>query len=264
MAGGGFSKPGGRLIVRSGAGSEAFCGCPVVGHDELAVDVVPLGHRLGGVAELVHGGFGVEDLVDLGRHCPSERVGRDALGATARDLEEVGHLAAMGGEPGHHGWPLVNHIDYTNWQGPTPAVVRHPHDSGVWLSSATALDDLPVGVNAVVSLCLVGRTQVPKGIDQVGFRLIDVTDPASNPNLDFVIRDAAETVAALRAEGKTVLVHCVAAQSRTPTVGVAYAMLRGVEHDRALAEVCDALPAANPNRTFRAALKRLADKGIQD
>ena len=106
-----------------------------------------------------------------------------------------------------------------------------------------------------------GRRQVPASIDQVGFRLIDVTDPAANPNLDFVIRDAAETVAALRAEGKTVLVHCVAAQSRTPTVGVAYAMLRGVEHDRALAEVCGALPFASPNPSFRAALKRLADRG---
>ena len=117
-----------------------------------------------------------------------------------------------------------------------------------------------MGVDAVVSLCLVGRRQVPDGIEHVGFRLIDVTDPAINPHLDFVIRDAAETIAALRAEGKTVLVHCVAAQSRTPTVGVAYAMLRGVEHDRALAEVCDALPYARPNQTFKAALKRLADR----
>ena len=107
----------------------------------------------------------------------------------------------------------------------------------------------------MVSLCLVGRRQVPASIDQIGFRLIDVPDPAANPNLDFVIRDAAETVAALRAEGKTVLVHCVAAQSRTPTVGVAYAMLRGVEHDRALAEVCGALPFASPNPSFRAALQ---------
>lgn len=181
-------------------------------------------------------------------------------GATARDLEKVGHLAATRGEPGHHGWPLIDHIDYADWQGATPAVTRHPHDPGVWLSSATSLDNLPMGVDVVVSLCLVGRRQVPDGIEQVGFRLIDVTDPAINPHLDFVIRDAAETIAALRAEGKTVLVHCVAAQSRTPTVGVAYAMLRGVEHDRALAEVCDALPYARPNQTFKAALKRLADR----
>lgn len=181
-------------------------------------------------------------------------------GITSRRLETVGHLAATRGEPGHHGWPLIDHINYTGWQGVAPTPVRHPHDPGVWLSSATALDDPPADVDAVVSLCLVGRRQVPASIDQVGFRLIDVTDPAANPNLDFVIRDAAETIAALRAEGKTVLVHCVAAQSRTPTVGVAYAMLRGVEHDRALAEVCDALPYARPNRTFEAALKRLADR----
>ncbi|TIC86818.1 ADP-ribosylglycohydrolase family protein [Nocardioides sp. GY 10113] len=181
-------------------------------------------------------------------------------GATVRDLERWAHLAATGGRPGAHGWPLTEHIDYTDWQGPAPALARHPHDPGVWLSSATALDNLPDGVDAVVSLCLVGDRQVPARVEQVGFRLIDVPDRDANPHLDFVISDAARTVAAMRAEGRTVLVHCVAAQSRTPTIGIAYALRNGVDLDRATAEVCAALPYARPNRAFRASLKRLAKK----
>ncbi len=239
-----------------------------------APETDPCGHLVDALGAAVRIGHDTDTVAAIAGALLGARWGASAVparwrrvihgwpGATARGLEKVGHLAATRGEPGHHGWPLVDHIDYADWQGATPAVTRHPHDAGVWLSSATALDDLPKGVDAVVSLCLVGRRQVPDGIEQVGFRLIDVTDPASNPHLDFVIRDAAETVAALRAEGKTVLVHCVAAQSRTPTVGVAYAMLRGIEFDRALAEVCGALPYARPNRAFTAALKRLADRGI--
>ena len=50
-----------------------------------------------------------------------------------------------------------------------------------------------------------------------------------NPNLDYVLVDAARTVARLRDEGKVVLLHCVAAYSRTPTVAAAYAMAaRGI------------------------------------
>ena len=69
--------------------------------------------------------------------------------------------------------------------------------------------------------------------------------------------DAARTVAALRDEGKTVLLHCVASHSRTPTVGIVYAMLRGVPLSEARSAVGDVLPAAHPNRGFRLALSRL-------
>ena len=70
--------------------------------------------------------------------------------------------------------------------------------------------------------------------------------------------DAAELVRDLREEGKTVLLHCVAAHSRTPTVAIAYAMLRGVPLDEAMSRVCGVLPAARPNRGFRDALNRLS------
>ena len=90
---------------------------------------------------------------------------------------------------------------------------------------------------------------------------MDEPEPSDNPNLDYVLVDAARAIAALRDEGKTVLLHCVASHSRTPTVGVAYSMLRGVPLARALAEVCGALPAAHPNSGFQEALRRLDANG---
>lgn len=179
-------------------------------------------------------------------------------GVRAGDLEAWAVLAAGGGRGGKHGWPLVDRIDATGWEAGRPALARHPYDPGVLLASASALDALPPGVDAVVSLSLVGRTQVPAGVEHVTYRLLDDASPAANLNLDLVLADAAETVADLRAEGRTVLVHCVAAHSRTPAVGIAYALRLGVPLDEASAAVCGALPAAHPNPGFRAALTRLA------
>ena len=148
--------------------------------------------------------------------------------------------------PGKYGWPLVDHIDYTHLQYGLPALAAHPYDDGVLISGATVLDEVPDEVDAVVSLCLTGRTQVPAGLEHINFRLMDEADPEQNPNLDFVLMDAARLVADLRDEGKTVLLHCVAAHSRTPTVAIAYAMLRGVPLDEAMPAVCGVLPAARP------------------
>ncbi|MET3962823.1 ADP-ribosyl-[dinitrogen reductase] hydrolase [Marmoricola sp. OAE513] len=179
-----------------------------------------------------------------------------------QQLERLAYLTVHQGRPGHYGWPEVARIDYTSYQFGQDALVRHPSDDDVWLGGATALDVIPEDVDAVVSLCLVGSAQVPDGLEHHTFRLMDESAPEKNPNLDFVLLDAARLVATLRDEGKTVLLHCVAGHSRTPTVGVAYAMLRGVAHDEAYDAVCAALPAARPNRGFRAALQRLAAQGI--
>ncbi|HFA6985283.1 TPA: dual specificity protein phosphatase family protein, partial [Neisseria gonorrhoeae] len=120
-----------------------------------------------------------------------------------------------------------------------------------------ALDELPEEITAVVSLCLTGSKQVPSGVVHVPFRLIDEPQPEANPNLDFVLTDAARTVASFRTEGHQVLVHCVAAQSRTPTVGIAYAMISGVDLDTATKGVASALPAASPNVRFQLKLDAL-------
>ena len=176
--------------------------------------------------------------------------------STARDLDELGMLIANGGKPLVYGWPVTDTVDYRSF-GPA-SIEPHPFDMGLLIGSAPALDDLPDDVDAVVSLCLVGRRQVPRGVQSVTFRLIDSPDPAENPNLDFVIVDAARTVQRLRAPGKRVFLHCVRAESRTPTVAIAYSLLDGMSLEQAQAGVLAALPNAHPNRAFVAALERIA------
>ena len=54
------------------------------------------------------------------------------------------------------------------------------------------------------------------------------------------------------------LLHCVAAQSRTPTVAALYgARKQGISGMAALRQVASELPDACPNSDFRSALKRL-------
>ena len=83
--------------------------------------------------------------------------------------------------------------------------------------------------------------------------------PDANPNLDFVLTDTVRVVEQLRNEGRTVLVHCVAAVSRTPTVAALYGARRqGISAEAALREGTSVLPDAYPISDFRHALQRLA------
>ncbi|WP_197059414.1 hypothetical protein [Cryobacterium sp. MLB-32] len=111
-----------------------------------------------------------------------------------------------------------------------------------------------------------GTAQVPTRIrHHVEVRLIDDPDPANNLNLDFVLLDTVHSIAALRAEGHTVLLHCAQAQSRTPSVGALYsAIYKGVPIERALAEVVAALPAANPQPFLHDAILRLGAAAQHD
>jgi ADP-ribosyl-[dinitrogen reductase] hydrolase len=165
-------------------------------------------------------------------------------------------------KPDHRGDARV---DYSSW-GDVSTLVRHPHDDGVWLGAVGSLDALPAEVDAVVSLCRVGTAQVPSRIlpeNRVSVWLIDQPAAGENPNLDFVLSDTVDAIAALRAEGRIVLVHCVQAMSRTPTIAALYAARhRGVPIDRALRDVLSALPNANPNRAFRDAMLRPSVSGL--
>jgi ADP-ribosyl-[dinitrogen reductase] hydrolase len=137
--------------------------------------------------------------------------------------------------------------------------VRHPHDDGVWLADVAAVQSLPAGVDAVVSLCRVNDDDLPGGVEQIDIRLIDLVEPDANPNLDFVLIDTVRLIEQLRNEGRTVLLHCVACQSRTPTVAALYgARKEGISGMLALQDVTAVLPNAWPNSDFRRALQRLA------
>ena len=137
--------------------------------------------------------------------------------------------------------------------------VQHPHDEGVWLADVAALQGLPAGVDAVVSLCRVNDDDLPVGVEQIDIRLIDLVEPNANPNLDFVLIDTVRLIEQLRNEGRTVLLHCVACQSRTPTVAALYgARKEGISGMLALQDVTAVLPNAWPNSDFRKAIMRLA------
>ncbi len=176
----------------------------------------------------------------------------------ASDLEDLAYVMVRGQNLGSTDWPLVDHVDYAASQLGDPTLRRHPFDRGVWLAAAPVLDSPPADVTAVVSLCPLGRAQVPDHVVHVRFRLLDNALPRNNPHLDFVIDDAARTVATLREMGHVVMLHCVAAHSRTPTIAIRYAQLLGVPADVAFDGVVAALPHAYPNPGFKAALRRLS------
>lgn len=174
-------------------------------------------------------------------------------GVDANDLTRLACLAARSGWVDREGWPLA---ERARVYAGSDCLFPHPHDSGVWIGSLAALDRLPPEVDAVVSLCRVGTTQVPHDLESVQVWLVD--QPDRNDNLDFVLAEAADVIAALRAEGKTVFLHCAEARSRTSAVATLYgARHRGVPLQAAWRDVQATLPAFAPQDFLRNAVGRI-------
>jgi ADP-ribosylglycohydrolase len=224
-------------------------------------------HLVSGIEAAVRGGRDTDTVAAIAGALAGAAYGGTALpaawrrvvhgwpGLRANDLVRLGILAARGGLSDVDGWPAAEHFDYEAW-GVTTELARHPDDPGVWLGGVGALDALPAEVDAVVSLCRIGSAQVPSRIvERVEVMLLDRPDPQDNLNLEFVLTDTADLVATLRAEGKTVLVHCVQGRSRTPTIGALYAIRhRGIPAGQALRHIGAVMPNADPNSAFRAVI----------
>lgn len=192
-----------------------------------------------------------------------QRIVHGWPGLRARDLIALALLTARGGQPDSSGWPVAPIQDYRGFHD-VQALAVHPHDCGVLLGGVGALRSLPLGVDAVVSLCRLGADEAPAaGVadgDHIEVWLIDSSSSAANPNLGYLLNQAADVIAALRGEGRTVLLHCVQAQSRTPAVAALYAARHcGIPIETAIADVCAALPDAQPNAAFMQGLRRNAD-----
>ena len=161
-------------------------------------------------------------------------------GLRARDLVRLSVLTATRGRSDNSGWPAIERFEYGNRARPA---VRHPIDDGVFLGTENTADH---DATAIVSLFRRGRLDVPfHGIDpdnHVEVRLLDSNDPAANPNLSFTLADTAAFIDELRHQGHRVLVHCVAAQQRTPSVGAAYAVHRGATPEEARQMIAEVLP----------------------
>jgi ADP-ribosylglycohydrolase len=170
-------------------------------------------------------------------------------GLRSRDLVGLAHATVIGG-PQEGKWPAIARMEYADQASAhRHLAVPHPHDDQVLLGTIGDLRRAPeLGIDAVVSLCRLGQFDVPAaGVrpeDHVDFRLVDSEMPAANAHLDFVLEEAAAAVEAFRKEGKRVLLHCVAAQQRTPSVALRYAARLGIESDVAARAVLAALPSA--------------------
>jgi protein-tyrosine phosphatase len=238
----------------------------------IATTLVPDGHSDAGVFRADHLRLALDAAVRAG-------YDTDTVAAIAGGL--LGAAYGASAVPGAwrvllHGWPGItarglvalataierkgkpDGFDFSYPGSPIDTFARHPYDDGVLLGGIGVLRQLPNEVDAVVSLCRLADEDMRDDMPHVEVRLIDRPEHDENPHLDFLLLDAVTAIEQFRREGRTVLVHCVGAYSRTPTMGALYgARLREVSGEEALRDVMAALPSANPNRTFRKALRRL-------
>jgi ADP-ribosyl-[dinitrogen reductase] hydrolase len=179
-------------------------------------------------------------------------------GMRARDLMTLGMELGRGEGRRSAFWPRAERQDYSMWSR-TDVLVQHPHDDGVWLGGVGSLGRVAeLGIDAVVSLCRLGTLDVPAvaAENHATFWVVDSLFEEDNAHAGFVLRAAAAAVELYRSEGKTVLLHCVRAESRTPTVAALYAArVAGVSPMEALANLRRVLPGANPNELFMDVLK---------
>ncbi len=139
-------------------------------------------------------------------------------GIRVRQLEAMTTAIVRGGQP--------DPFDFGyECKGDLSARAVHPLDESLHLGAIGALRPLDANIDAVVSMCRVGNRDadaIPVGTEHIEVRLVDQDGADKNPNLGFVLRDTVELLRSLRAVGKTVLLHCVQARSRTPTVAALY------------------------------------------
>ena len=171
------------------------------------------------------------------------------------DLVRLGVLAANGGVPDDIGWPLAADLlpYYERDWGPSGAIVGLAGHPGVQWGDMAGL--ARVDADAFVSLCRIGLDQ-RRGPTHHEVWLMDGPD---NADAAFTLADTADAVEALAREHGRVFVHCVRAESRTPSVAAAWLVRhRGLTPDEAWKGVRAAMPAARPHPALRAALDELA------
>lgn len=180
-------------------------------------------------------------------------------GLTAKGLTRLAVRVVRSGSDDPSGWPSSpDLLPYYSQEWPVEAFfVPVESAPGVIMGSVQSLGLLPQEVDAVVSLCRVGASQVRPGVEHLEVLLLDTGDEEKNLNLEFVLRDTADVLADLVAEGKTVLLHCVMGASRTPTVAATYlARSQGISFDEALGVVVKDLPGLDLKDDLLAAARR--------
>jgi len=180
-------------------------------------------------------------------------------GYRTRDLVRLAILSSHEGKNAVQTWPRAERMlsDYENKWRPEGIAKPLPSDEGVLIGDVKGLRGRGGDADVVVSLCRMGTLDVTAP-ERHEIWLIDENDPCANPNLDFILEDTAGFIAARRAVGQTVFLHCVRAESRTPVVAAAYLRLKGSSPEEALAEVHGLLPDSRINGTFKRAIRGTA------
>jgi ADP-ribosyl-[dinitrogen reductase] hydrolase len=128
--------------------------------------------------------------------------------------------------------------------------------SGIWAGN---LDSARYSETdfAVISLCRLGEP-FPHPVHRMAY----IADNEHNSDLDAVLADVLDDMAALRAEGHRLLVHCHGGASRTGLVLRAWLMrTEGMSAEEATAHVAERWPYLGLwNESFTAALRRLEDR----
>ena len=196
--------------------------------------------------------------------------------STAADLVRLGVLTARRGVPDELAWPeATTLLPWARNAEPTRVCVEVPGellgDAGGRLLAGN-LPGLPGavdrGADLVVSLCRVGRRDVPtqrtdgQPVEHLQAWLTDTDGQDDNPNLDFLVADLVATVRDRLAAARTVYVHCAGAHSRTPLLVAALsADLTGKPAAAAWEALRDVLPVEDHNRAFADLLQRLPANG---
>jgi ADP-ribosylglycohydrolase len=178
---------------------------------------------------------------------------------TSQDLVRLAVMSARRGKPDSVGWPEAGDLTSYYVEDWSVAPVAQPleEDPGVLLGNVFGAAEASADVT--VSLCRMGRAQLDAVNHPVRVELgLEDVGRSVNANLEFTFRDLAQAMVRWRNEGKTVLVHCVRAEHRTPAVGAAYlAEKSGLSGREALRRVCMQLPMAAVNPVFEEALERV-------
>jgi protein tyrosine/serine phosphatase len=86
--------------------------------------------------------------------------------------------------------------------------------------------------------------------------LLDSEDPADNPNLELVAEQTIDLLSSLRAEGRTVYLHCVDGGARTAFIAALYgARIEDVPATKVWPQIQEVLPHARLNTLFERVLR---------
>ena len=184
--------------------------------------------------------------------------------SSVADLVRWGSLAATGGKSDNTGWPadksLLPHYSGTE-EGRWVELKEEPN---LICGDVMALEKLDSEFEAdvVVSLCRIGPEDVPSGTEHHVVRMLDYREPERNPNLEWQLVDLAFSLDRWISEGKKVFLHCVGANSRTPTVASAFLAMRdGIAGDEVRRSVTRQLQSSWHNTYFEQLLEKIFPPG---